>query len=109
MAMEGSLLGITNCHLYLLPDGTIKIPSSYENVFTLEKGYHQRSPDGCFEAVMAAGVKIGGSAEKVPLIVRLKGKCVRKGLIEGEFEAEPQGEVYSFYRQSGKFRMDLMP
>ncbi len=105
LSLEGDLLGLKNCHLYLLPDGRIVAPSQYESVFTLDGGHYEMCPDGNFTSVMAVGIKIGGSVDEVPVIIHMKGRRFHGDVIEGDFEAEPQGEAYRFYCQKGKFRM----
>lgn len=108
LKMEGSLLGIDNCRLYLLPDGSVRVPSTYDSVFTLEGGRWSYGEDGSFEAQVAAGIKLGSVPGKIPVIILMRGRCARAGLIEGDFQAEPQGEAYRLYYQEGKFHMESL-
>ena len=105
LEMKGSLLGISNCRLYLLSDGTVRVPSSYVPVFALEGGRWRGEQGGDFVAEMAAGITVGSGPGKVPVAIHLKGRCPRDGLVEGDFRAEPLDEAYRFYYQEGTFRM----
>jgi hypothetical protein len=105
LEMRGSFLGISNCRLYLLSDGTVRVPSSYGPVFSLEGGRWWGEPGGTFEAEMAAGITVGSGPGKVPVAINLKGRCPREGLVEGDFRAEPLDGNYTIYYQEGSFRL----